>query len=639
MGGVTLINGAMPLLLVLSLGSSSPFLFGLIFSGALLVSVTLYNVTKHRIILNSVQWYQTFKRLYSSSPRFRRSVLFGVLTSFDWPLYAFALLYINPTIIAIVMGVVPLMNMLNLVRTRNPRTTRSHRREINVESAVLILTALAGLAITVLATSSTYSYASLDRGTLIGLGAALLAAILQSLGAYEIRIGTELTAHLPESAGTDPDGPVPGDSRAGGNPVELATTLIGLVGTTIVALPAFAVVIAADLIFDLTGTGASLSPATLVGAIIAGGVLSAAEQILFRIANLETAHIGINAIGYLTPVTALCFLGIGSLLDVVDIGSIRLDYLTIGTLTIISVNLLLNVGAETRAGAQRYGFRMFVLSILLFGSFIYIRDLLIGTERLQWDGQEYIGLLTLAATVFTLILSFRISRLTNRIDLEDQQTISLYRRVEALVRAGILPAGTLDHIRQLDIALEPEVLAEHYDLSHRSLTAAEHRFHAAEAEGQAPTNTYNKLQDLREAHTEMDILVQSRQHGRGFAELLALAVVAALAVAVTLMVRPAGLVPVALGAGSGMTGFVLELFGVMLGAIICFLLFHLFDLRRERRLPLFQKTPDGAVRIVQREATSRRPERVVAMATGIAVTAIMITLLYHKWSSAGSLVW
>ena len=636
---VTLLNGVMPLVLVLSLGSGSPLLFGMIFTVALLVSVATFSRLNHWRTLRSVFRARTFWNTYRSNKRFRRSVRLSVVARLGWPLYALALLYVEPTVVAISMGIVPLFSVFNLARAARIERGAIPFEDIRTESFVLVITALAGLALTVLATSSTYSYTSMDATTLVGLGAALLAALCQGLGAYNISLGIGLAVAAHDHPGAISSEPAQVEERGDSTSVEFAATLVGLVWSTILALPVLAVAFACDLIFDLTGTGARFPGSLVLGAIVAGGAIIAGELIIFRRANIESTHIGINAIGYLRPVLALAILGIGSRLDVVDIGPIRLDYLTIGTLTIIAVNVLLNVESERRAGVARSGFRMFIFSILLFGSFVYLRDDFIGTERLLWSLTDYFALLALSATVFTLILSFRISRLTNRTDLEDSQSIKLYRRAESLARAGVLPESVLAEIRQLDIALDPEVIARCYSNVHAAIGDADGRLRQSGASGMTAVATDAALQDLREAQVDIDILVQSRQHGRGFAEILAVAIFAALTIVLTLMVRPAGVVPVAQGAETGFSGFIIEMFSVMFGATICFLMFHLFDLRRERRLPVFARPLEGGVQIAQRDTKSRSRERAVAIGVGVAVTAIMISLLYHKWLSAGSLVW
>ena len=637
MCGVTVFDGAMPLLLLLSLSSNSPLLFGIVATVGLLISVSIYNTLRHRSILRAYNWRDSFREQYRTSPKFRRSVWYSTAARLDWPMYAIAAVYLNATLIAIILGIVPLLNILNLAHGTKDNTGRSRYRDLTAETLVLVAIAFGGLALTVLSTSSEQSGAVLDARTVAGLAIALLAALFQGLGAYNIPLGIELAeaSNLRGQSRAD-------QSRAvalSQTRVELAATLVGVVITTLRAIPILILLFVVDVLVDLTGTRWNFSLGTLGAALVAGGVLTAGALILFRVANLESVHLGINAIGYFIPVAGLGILGIADVIGIVEVGNVRIDYLAIGTLAIVSVNLLLNIKSEVRLGVPRHGFRSLVLSVLLFGSFVYCRDQIIGTERLSWDGQEYVGLLALSATVFTLILAFRVTRLNNRIDFEDKHTISLFRSLELLIHRGLISARILDHVRRIDTAVKPEELAKSYEATYAILNRS---LQSQISRGGGPGDDaagFDPIRELSDAQTEVDILVQSRQHGREFSEILAVVLFAGLTVGLSLMVRPDDVMPVIHGSRSGLTGFVIELFCVLFASIITFLMFNLLDMRRERKLPLFLRSKNFSFLVSQREESSRLPERVVAVAVGVIVTGAFGILLYYKWTSPAALVW
>ena len=100
----------------------------------------------------------------------------------------------------------------------------------------------------------------------------------------------------------------------------------------------------------------------------------------------------------------------------------RFDLFVIGAALIIAVNILLQLkpdkerdlskfGKEALPGT-RLGFVAFILSIWMFGTAVYLRDEIIPDGWLSWGANDYWGLIALSATVFALILGFRVARLT-----------------------------------------------------------------------------------------------------------------------------------------------------------------------------------------------------------------------------------
>ena len=103
---------------------------------------------------------------------------------------------------------------------------------------------------------------------------------------------------------------------------------------------------------------------------------------------------------------------------------VRVDWFVLGALVIITANTLLHLDPE---GARRsvdqqehdrkargWGYRSLVVSILVSGSFMLFRNELTPEGWHTWNFTEYWGMLALCATVFVLILSFRVSRVAER---------------------------------------------------------------------------------------------------------------------------------------------------------------------------------------------------------------------------------
>ena len=80
-----------------------------------------------------------------------------------------------------------------------------------------------------------------------------------------------------------------------------------------------------------------------------------------------------------------------------------------GTAAIITANLAMNFEAEIR-----WGFRALVLALIACGAIVYLRDDVftpLGIEPWSWTAGGCFESITLSATVFTLILAFRVAPL------------------------------------------------------------------------------------------------------------------------------------------------------------------------------------------------------------------------------------
>ena len=103
-----------------------------------------------------------------------------------------------------------------------------------------------------------------------------------------------------------------------------------------------------------------------------------------------------------------------------------------GTAAIITANLAMNFEAEIR-----WGFRALVLALIACGAIVYLRDDVftpLGIEPWSWTAGGCFESITLSATVFTLILAFRVARLVSRTREERARIYNLFRRLDLMVR-------------------------------------------------------------------------------------------------------------------------------------------------------------------------------------------------------------
>ena len=172
----------------------------------------------------------------------------------------------------------------------------------------LSLTALAGVALAVYSERSTLS-TTLDTGLMLGAVVCLAAALLGAMNALSIRVGRDVHAATPTS------------------PIILAT-IIG-----------YPITIAATLPFLLTlglTTGNPTVPQTALLIAALGTAIPSSSGILWRIANLRTPNLSVNAVQNLLPIFALSGLFLTGNADVH-----HPSLLIAGAGIVISVNLTL----------------------------------------------------------------------------------------------------------------------------------------------------------------------------------------------------------------------------------------------------------------------------------------------------------
>ncbi len=197
-----------------------------------------------------------------------------------------------------------------------------------------------------------------------------------------------------------------------------------------------------------------ISGKVLVGAVLLT-VVGVATAVLLRIGNIGTSKYGVNSLNFLAPFLAIIWL----MIDGIEVP--RFDLFIAGGALALAINVLIQLKPDEDRDITKYqlspmpgvrlGFTAFIMSIWAFGTFIYIRDKIMGSWA-TYVIDEYWGLLALSSTIFALILSFRLARLTTRINKEDETMLSLFRNSECLVKDGIISRDILKQLADLDTA-------------------------------------------------------------------------------------------------------------------------------------------------------------------------------------------
>ena len=299
------------------------------------------------------------------------------------------------------------------------RWTGQRYQTINIQVFLLLVVAFAGVAFILLSQGSEGSGTFIEVAGRswrfwVGFLLALVAAVITALTGFSWVWSNRMVknAQLPEIV----------SSRYADWELEMFFLLVALVVTNLVAM------VLNQLVGWVFGafSGEFISWSAF-GLAAVGGVLSyGVASVMWRIATSQTAGLGIHAMSYGTPVFSLLFLMLAG-----QVGSVDWDYLAIGTAAIVVANLLINFEADIR-----FGFKSLIISLWACGAFVYWRG-----DDLVWRGSGYYELLGVSATVFTLILAFRVARLVGRTTSEDATMFSLFRSLDVLANRGIVLHG------------------------------------------------------------------------------------------------------------------------------------------------------------------------------------------------------
>ena len=569
-----------PLVVSLIDGASSPFLFnaGLTLGVGIGQAVFLWVFFRRVLFRSSVismVWRKTFNH----------SMLLTVIHRFDYGMFALATRFIDVSVASVIFETWPIASLLLIAYL-----FRNEGRYQRITPGMLLLLGLAFVGFFFVASSQTgefrnwMSVSSLETG--IGLILVLLAVVVASLVAFTFRWGEDFRNALPEDV-SDRDN---------------ATVMVSCVilGSCIGALISAVLNLAIGI-----GVGESISTNDIVAAVIGGAIAYGLANITYRAANVLTANLGINAMAYATPLVALFWLAIFSQVNVA-----RFDFLLIGAAAIITTNLLVNFEAEVR-----FGFKALILALWTFGTFVYLRDellVLLPFGGWLWPRETYLGALGFSATVFILLLTFRIARLAPRTQDEDNRIFALHRAVEMLARRNLIAPVTSEHIRGLDSARNPEELRIAY-------TQAKLCFVRAAAVNRPVAD--QKL--LASAEAQLNMVVHSRQQGTDFGELFSLIIFGGGTVLLSLLSRPEVF---------GWVGYIYEVFSVLFPSVIVFLIVSVWDLHRDRA-DLVLAAPEGADQygVIFRDPRNRRFERGVSAVIGLGIAATYAVLLWYKW--------
>ena len=443
--------------------------------GCLVFLLTFYR----RLLMNkdviSLVWHRLL----------RWGLLFAVIGNCEYLLFAWSTKFVDISVTTVVYEIWPLFLIL-LVE----RLYREEERFRPISKATLILLMIAFLGLCLVMVGQIGSFELLFSqdlpllhivvGVMLALGAALLAPLM----AFGFRWGSDLAVELVDKL-----------ENRGERDLEMLCAAI-----------AFLVSSSGSAVLN-TGaglvSGESMGAQTLLVAVLGGALTNAVAGIAWRKVNFTTTNLGVNSLAYMTPVVSLMFLIIFSQVHIP-----RPDYLIIGTASVMTANILINFEAEIRLG-----FKALIIALWTCGAFVYLRDdflHFLPFDNWLWPGEPFLGALGLSATVFTLLLSFRVARLAQRTQEEDNTIFLLFQNIDLLARRGVINEIIREHILAIDGSHAPDELQRAY---------REARICFIQATAANPP--VDDLARLAEAESQLNTIVHSRRHGIEFGELFA----------------------------------------------------------------------------------------------------------------------
>ena len=362
--------------------------------------------------------------------------------------------------------------------------------------------------------------------------------------------------------------------------------------------------------------------------ILAIGGIIAVAGILWRMSNLLTDNLSINAMSYLTPIfTVFCLWALFG----IDIEYTGL--FIIGTLAVVVANLLINF-----SGSVRRSYKALIISLWGFGAWVYL------VPGSTINIETYFQIVAIASTMYILLVSFRLDRLVRRTTAEEELSLELFEKISAKIWEKEKTAKTEDKFDEFAVALRGYL--EQLDSTDESI-----KFH----------NIYNKVkvkfynfyktlnrqnsEDMEKMHMLHDLesdfnkYVHSKQQGYNFGELMTLGILGMIIVSVLMLTVPGKYAESVSAEELSLTIFSLNTFAMLISATVVFLFFNILDLQADRREKIMGKEERGdgvnAFGILFRDVQERNFGRGLSIIVCIAIVLTYSGLFYDKWVMNG----
>lgn len=573
-----------PLAVMLSGSSETPFLFGAGWRGGIAIAYTAFLAARfHGLFFNLAVWKLVGRRLFSLD------ILLVTFAYFDVVLFAMSIRHLDVAVATMMMELSPILYILVLWFSHRDPTGNQSVARIRPATVFFMLMGLTGITFVILSQEGSRGFLTGSASSLlyVGLLLACASAFITTLNGFSLKWGSNLTASLSEHPGA-----AAGYSRESIN--LFSATMGGLIAAT--------VVIPIQLSTGLS-LGETMSPNVFL-LIMAGAAFShPIAGVAWRKALLTTHDLSINAIDHIRPILSLLWLLPFSFVVVQG------DYLIIGTAALITANLLIGFEAEIR-----WGFKSLILALWGCGTFVYFRDdiyAFLGMGDSEWVVGAYFTWVALSATIFTLLLAFRVASLVSRTNSEEAHAFSVFRKLDRLAQEGVIDTNVREYAARVDAPQNQTDLKDAYTKLRGYIA-------------QARPKTWEARQMLSDAEAQLDTLVRSKQLGVILGELFALVIFAGMTIIVALLLRP--------DENLAYARFFVDVFAMLISAVVIFLTVNVWDLYHERAVRQVRERAEYGDYVVRFPETERRMADLwLSVVVGIAMLATYSGLLAHKW--------
>ena len=598
-----------PLIYSLGNADSSPFLFNAVINFAILFACIVFLVLRYPVFLFDreilkiilVNWRQ-------------RAIFLASLSAFDYALFAWSINYIDVSVATILFETWPFLMVFITAWL-----FKGHNRYRKITFGVILplILGFTGFAFVILSQSDNSDAVidSFNRATLFWSFIAVFGALLTACSSpYTLKWGADMVKKTNQKNDTGQ---------------EFFFIIVGFLITRL--LGGFV----SGILGGVRGETINVDQITI--AIGCGVFITGIASMLLRRANMVTSNLGVNALLYSTPIFALIWLELSSLISVP-----RTDYLVIGTVAIIVANLLVNFEASIRTA-----YKALVISLWVFGAMVYLVD----GELV--DSEAYLGTVGVVITMYILLVAFRLDRIVGRTRHEEELSLDVAEKLSEfifLAKARIASGNALtksamtkkqnadladanEDYKQAATARETlqklDNLTANSDLP-GSYETMKQNF-SVMRKNALKDKEFDRVAQIYALENNTDKFAHSKQQGRNFGELMALGILGIVAIVVLLFGIPDEV--------NRATVFMVDMVAILVSATVVFLFFNLIDLEVDREFPMMGEVAFNRVKHGEEKTffgvtfrTEKGRDRAFERALSIIVCSVIIgTYAYFLW--------
>ena len=570
-----LLFAIVPVFIIWGEGHKAPFIYNAVHRLFACIGISIFLIVFYHQQLFDREIWQVINR------NWRKWSLLGVsLGFFDYAVFAWSLKYVDVSIAAVLFETWPLLMIL---LTGEIFKGENRYESIGAFGWICILMGFAGLGFVILSQTDDVSFVKetiplfhLFLGVLLPLVAAVLGAMH---GGCSIRWGADVLKDVPSHKQKETNRDL--------------TVLFVLMAIVFSGIPGVIISVALG---AWGGHNEIVEVDNMIIAAVLGFFIVTTGLILFRVANLITTKLEINAMAYATPIFTLVYLAILGYINVP-----KTNWLVIGAMGVIAANALLNFKAE-----RRLAYQSLVVALWGCGVIVYFRSF--------FHAPVFYETVAVVTTMFILILSFRVDRLVRRTSDEDKLTLEIWQKISSL------PEYLQDKLCEIDEAQTAKKLGE----AHKNFRNSLKKECADDKE----------FSDIMQ---QANLLAHSKQQGDNFGEHAVLWILGGISAGGLLFFMPEGV-----NAESGAGGFFLEMAAFLVSATVIFLLFNIQDLQKDRKHQVLRTKSDtenpgeknNQQGLVFREDQDRTAARRISIFFCVSIVITFGILFWHKWIPA-----